>query len=126
MDQLTTPRRVGFTLGIKTRTERVWDFALERNRKKSEAIKVAESKITKFTAGWWFWSILFLILAGPCIYAGWRFTDKDSFPVMRISIGAIVAAIASGLVAWAINAILQFFGRKQRIAERKKVKKNRR
>jgi len=73
--------------------------------------------------GWLFWAVLFVILLGPCIYGTWKITYGGTFPLLRIGTGAVGAAMGAGLISMAVNGVLQHRYKKQRIAERKKVKK---
>jgi hypothetical protein len=75
------------------------------------------------TAGWLFWIIVLVILAGPCIWAARLFIYETSSILYRIGAGLVLAAVGAGVVSWAVNAVLQWRQKKQRIARRKKAKK---
>jgi len=75
------------------------------------------------TAGWLFWSIVFVILAVPCIYGVWRVTDEHAFFLMRIGAGVVIAAIGAGVISLAVNAVLQYRNKKRRVVARKRAKK---
>jgi hypothetical protein len=81
------------------------------------------SKSRLDAVGWLFWIAVFLVLIGPCIYGSWQITYPDKSRLYPIGTGAGLAAIASGFVSWAINAVLQRREKKQRIERRKKVRK---
>jgi hypothetical protein len=85
---------------------------------------VPKSERFKFdTAGWLFWIIVLVILAGPCIWATRFFIYETSNILYRIGAGLFLAAVGAGVVSWAVNAVLQWRQEKQRIARRKKAKK---
>jgi len=73
-------------------------------------------------AGWRFWLVVFVLLAGPCVYLAWTVTEDDTFAPMRVSAGAVLAALGAGVVSWAVNSVLQRRARKRRAAQRKKAK----
>jgi hypothetical protein len=81
------------------------------------------SKSRLDAAGWLFWIVVFLILIGPCIYGAWQIIDPDKNRLYPIGTGVVLAAIASGFVSWAVNAVLLRREKKQRIERRKKVRK---
>ena len=74
-------------------------------------------------AGWLFWVITFLVVLAPCIWGAWQIPYTTKSPWIPIVFGAVGAAVAAGLVSWAVNAVLQWRRKRQRIAERKKLKK---
>lgn len=84
---------------------------------------MAEGKIVEFTAGWLFWSIVFFVVVGPFMYITWKFTNDDTFIVMRVGVGIMAAAVGAGFVSWAVNSVFQWYYKRQRRVERKKTKK---
>jgi len=87
---------------------------------------VAGKEASSFVAGWLFWTIVFAVLVGPCIYGIWKITAEDTFSLLRVGTGIVTAAFASGVVSWAVNSVVQRHMKKKRIAERKKAKKRKR
>jgi hypothetical protein len=81
------------------------------------------SKSRLDAVGWLFWTVAFFICLGPCIYGAWQFIDPDKNRLYPIVTGAVLAAIVSGLVSSAINAVLQWREKKLRIERRKQVRK---
>ena len=74
-------------------------------------------------AGWLFWIITTGILLAPCIYAVWRLTTERAEVTVRVSMGVIFAAIASGIITWSVNTVIQTRAERRRVAERKLHKK---
>ncbi|HEO72245.1 MAG TPA: hypothetical protein ENN80_13370 [Candidatus Hydrogenedentes bacterium] len=87
---------------------------------------MASNRAAEFVAGWLFWTILCVLLAGPCIYGVWRITEDDSYVLLRVGVGIVAAAIVAGMIAWAVNSVVQWRYRKRRLEERKKAKKRKR
>ncbi len=75
-------------------------------------------------AGWEFWTVLFVIFTFPFTYLSWIFRDKSASFFTSLIFGIFASAITAGLIAWAVNSILQWRTRRQRIEGRKKVKKH--
>ena len=85
-----------------------------------------DKKSWKFdAAGWLFFLAVFLVLVAPGIAVAWRFIYPAYSRWYPVVTGMAVAAIAAGTVSWAVNAVLQRRQKKQRIARRKKAKKQR-
>jgi hypothetical protein len=74
-------------------------------------------------AGWVFWLIVFVLLAGPCIFGIWKIVYATANRSIPIVTGLIVAAIGAGFISWAVNAVVQRRQKQQRIARRKKTRK---
>lgn len=74
-------------------------------------------------AGWLFWTFLFLVLVGPCLWLAWRITYDTANVLVRIGMGVVSAAVGSGVLSSAVNWVLQRRRKKQRLVERKKAKK---
>jgi ABC-type uncharacterized transport system permease subunit len=92
------------------------------NREGSEAVsKSAWWNID--AAGWVFWLIVFVVLAGPCIYGAWHIVYPDTPRAIPIVTGMVLAAVGAGVVSWAVNSVIQRQRKKQRIARRKKAQK---
>jgi xanthine/uracil permease len=85
-----------------------------------------DKKSWKFdAAGWLFFLAMLLVLVAPCIAVAWRFIYPAYTRWYPVVTGIVVAAIGAGTVSWAVNAVLQWRQKKQRIARRKKAKKQR-
>ena len=76
-------------------------------------------------AGWGFWGIMFALFLAPSIYGVWTYTLRVQRSEIAIGAGMVLAALAAGIVSWAVNAIVQHRLKKQRLAERKLAKKKR-
>ena len=87
------------------------------------AIVSKESRWKFDAAGWVFWLIMFILLAGPCIFGAWKIVYSTASRTVPIVTGLVLAAVGAGTVSWTVNAILQRRQKKQRIARRKKVRK---
>jgi len=74
-------------------------------------------------AGWLFWTVVFALCAGPCMYAAWQIIDPKANRLYPIGTGFVVAAILAGFISWAVNAALQWREKRQRIERRKKARK---
>ena len=74
-------------------------------------------------AGWLFWLVVFFVLVGPCVYGTWQVVYSTVSRTVPIVTGLVLAAVGAGLVSWAVNAVIQHRQKKQRIARRKKVRK---
>ncbi len=74
-------------------------------------------------AGWLFWTVVSLILAGPCVWLAWKVTDPYVSKAYPITIGIIGALIAASFVSTGVNYVIQRRKKKQRLTERKKTKK---
>ena len=66
---------------------------------------------------------MILLFTAPCIYGAWQIIDRDKNRLYPIGTGIILAIVVSGVVSWAVNAVLQWREKKQRIERRKKVRK---
>ena len=84
-----------------------------------------EKKYQFDAAGWGFWGLLFALFLAPSIYGVWIFTFRVQRSEIAIGAGVVVAALAAGVVSWAVNAFVQRGRKKQRQAERKLAKKKR-
>jgi Co/Zn/Cd efflux system component len=69
--------------------------------------------------------IVFLLLIAPCIFLSWKIIYRVYGPWPPIGLGIVFAAVMAGVVSWAVNAVLQQRRKKQRIARRKKARKQR-
>lgn len=76
-------------------------------------------------AGWGFWVIVFFVLVGPAIYGSWHVVTERASRGIPVGMGLVGAALGAGLVSWAVNAVLQFKRKKEKLAERRKSKKKR-
>jgi uncharacterized BrkB/YihY/UPF0761 family membrane protein len=74
-------------------------------------------------AGWLFWTVVFVVLAAPCIFVCWRIMDPSVSRWYAIVTGSVLSAIGAGTISWAVNAVLQRRQKKQRMARRKKARK---
>ena len=89
-----------------------------------ETLIVTKERCLKFdAAGWLFWLIVFIVLVGPCIYGTWKVVYSTAPRTVPIIVGLVLAAVGAGVVSWAVNAVIQHRQKKQRIARRKKVRK---
>lgn len=75
------------------------------------------------SVGWLFFSIWFVLLVGPCIYGLFQIVMEDTTALVPLGVGAVLAAVAAGLIAWIVNSILQFRAKRRRIAARKQTRK---
>lgn len=75
-------------------------------------------------AGWLFWLVTAAILLGPITYGAFQLVREREGPFVPIGIGIIVAAFASGVITWAVNAVLQWRLKQRRVATRKKTRKH--
>jgi TRAP-type C4-dicarboxylate transport system permease small subunit len=75
--------------------------------------------------GWIFWLVLLAILAYPG-YLVAKMTTYDTSPAVRILFGIILAMLASGLIAWAVNEIIFRVRKRQYDAQRKVERKRKR
>jgi hypothetical protein len=88
---------------------------------------VAKKKSSHFdAAGWTFWIIVFGVLLGPAIWGMWIVKTEEATWLFPLGKGTVLSAIAAGVVTWAVNAVLQYRGKKQRLAERKSKKAKKR
>jgi len=74
-------------------------------------------------AGWVFWLVVFVLLAGPCVFGTWKIVYSTASRTIPIVTGLVVAAVGAGFISWAVNAVVQRRQKKQRIARRKKARK---
>jgi len=74
-------------------------------------------------AGWLFWTVVFLLALGPCLYGSWHLVYDDASRWIPLSMGFVFAALIAGFLSWAVNAVLQRRVKKRRLSERKKAKK---
>ncbi|MCP4642395.1 MAG: hypothetical protein GY851_18260 [bacterium] len=75
------------------------------------------------SVGWLFWAIVFAVCLGPAVYVAFVGTRDDVMLLIPIGIGSLLAALVAGITAWAVNSVLQYRVRRQRLAERKKKKR---
>ncbi len=75
-------------------------------------------------AGWIFWTVVSLILAGPCVWVAWRIVDPYVSKAYPITIGGIAAVILASFVSTGVNWVLQRRRKRVRVAEKKKSKKS--
>ncbi len=76
-------------------------------------------------AGWLFWFVVFVLLIAPCIWLAWQIIYATYGRWYPIITGIVFAAVGAGVVSWAVNAVMQRKQKKERIARRKKAKKQR-
>ena len=76
-----------------------------------------------FVAGWMFWGIVFLLVSPVSIYFCFRVVDPQESPVIPVGMGFLLGALGAGIIAWAVNAALQWFQQRRKIEARKKAKK---
>jgi len=74
-------------------------------------------------AGWLFWTVLLAVFLGPCLWGVWQITYEDTSALVRIGMGGVSAAVGAGFVSWVVNAVLQHYRKKKRLAQRKKAKR---
>ncbi|MBI4558285.1 MAG: hypothetical protein HY706_11945 [Candidatus Hydrogenedentes bacterium] len=75
------------------------------------------------SVGWGFYLIVAVVLSGPCIYAAWKI-KYDFHPwSYAVGLGAIFAAAIAGVVAWAVNTVLQSRVNRAKLAARKAAKR---
>ncbi len=74
-------------------------------------------------AGWGFWGIVFGMLVGPCVFLAWKIKRTQTAWVLPIGVGLLLAALGAGFVSWAVNGVVQYRRKKQRLVERKRAKK---
>jgi len=75
------------------------------------------------SVGWLFFAVWFVLLVGPCIYGLSQIVTEGTSALVPFAVGPVFAAVAAGLIAWAVNSVLQFRAKRRRIAARKKVRK---
>jgi len=86
---------------------------------------VARRSASVDAAGWLFWLIVFAALVVPCVVGALKLSFPHAPKTVPVATGVVVAALASGAVSWAVNSMLQYRKKRQRVLERKKVKKQR-
>ena len=74
-------------------------------------------------AGWPFWTVLFVLLLGPCIYGVASLTFKGVGWYIPIIVGVVCASVGAGLIAWGVNSVLQSRQKKLQIVARKAAKR---
>ena len=74
-------------------------------------------------AGWLFWLILFFVFLAPGIFLTRMIVYKSTSWMITAVAGAVFAAVVAGVISWAVNSLIQYRKKKQRIADRKKAKK---
>lgn len=70
-------------------------------------------------AGWGFWLVTSLVLAGPCIYGAFQITQAHLSREVPISIGIIGAVVIAAFVTFAANTVIQRASARRKAAERK-------
>ena len=75
-------------------------------------------------AGWVFWTVASLALAGPAIWLAWKIVDPYVSRLYPIGIGAIGAFIVASFISTGVNYLVQIRRKKVRLTERKKFKKH--
>ncbi|MFO7973903.1 MAG: hypothetical protein R6V12_04635 [Candidatus Hydrogenedentota bacterium] len=73
--------------------------------------------------GWKFWFVVFVIVAVPGSYLSFQLVREGTSFLVPIAMGGVGAAVGAGVVSWAVNAVLQYWAKRRRLAARKKVKK---
>ena len=73
-------------------------------------------------AGWGFWFITTLVLAGPCIYASFQVTQAQLSREIPVAIGLIGAALLAAVVTFLANTLIQQGHARRKAAERKQAK----
>ena len=76
-------------------------------------------------AGWWFWLAVFAVVLGPCIYLIYSIKLSRTGWMAVIGFGAMLAALLSGVLTWAINEVVQRRAAKQRAESAPSRKKKR-
>ncbi len=85
---------------------------------------MSKKAMAKFEfVGWVFWAVTFALLVGPAVYGAWQITREGASPMIPIAMGVVAAALAAGVVSWAINSVLQWRYQRRRLKERKKSKR---
>ncbi len=79
--------------------------------------------VRTYSVGWLFWLITMGIFAGPAIYVCFKIVVEGTFFMVPVGFGLIAAALAAGILSWAVNAVLQFRNRRARLKARKAARK---
>ena len=74
-------------------------------------------------AGWVFWLVTAVVLVAPCTYAAVKLTYGEVSWVVRAGMGLVSASIGAGVFTFAVNSVLQWRVRRQRLAKRKEIKR---
>lgn len=70
-------------------------------------------------AGWGFWLIATLVLAGPCVYGAFQLTQSHLSRDIPVGIGMIAAALIGAVVTFAANTVIQRAHARRKAVERK-------
>lgn len=73
--------------------------------------------------GWGFFAFLFLVFVGPAIYLALNYTYETATVATRVGLGVVCALVASGIIIWPINEIMNRMHLKKVAAERKAERK---
>ncbi|NUM53294.1 MAG: hypothetical protein HUU46_06600 [Candidatus Hydrogenedentes bacterium] len=74
-------------------------------------------------AGWGFWLVTSLVLAGPSVYIAYQVTQEHLSREIPFAMGIVVAAFVSAFVTYIANLIIQRNNERRRSAEAKQAKK---
>ncbi len=77
-------------------------------------------------AGWLFWTIVTLVLLGPCLWVASEIVDPyvwQNEKVYPITIGVVMAIILASFVSTGMNWLIQRRRKRLRLVEKKKSKK---
>jgi protein-S-isoprenylcysteine O-methyltransferase Ste14 len=73
-----------------------------------------------FVAGWTFWLIVFVVLLVPTVVGARMIKSTDATLGQSLGVGAVLAALGAGIVAWATNAMLGIVRKRRHAAKEKK------
>ena len=75
-------------------------------------------------AGWGFFLVTLVVLAGPCVYLAWATTHEGSMTVgVRLVYAAAIDVVVSGVITWLANDLLHRRNVRRYEAERKVQRK---
>ncbi|MBM3288795.1 MAG: hypothetical protein FJY92_01455 [Candidatus Hydrogenedentes bacterium] len=72
-------------------------------------------------AGWGFWLVTCLVLAGPCVYVSYQITAEHLSREIPFTIGIIGAVILGAFVTFIANTVLQRVNARRKAAERRQA-----
>jgi hypothetical protein len=73
-------------------------------------------------AGWGFWLISTLVLAGPCVYVAYQVTQEHLSREIPFAIGILCATFLAAVVTFLANTVIQKAHARRKNMERKQAK----